>query len=122
MYDRILGEGRTGVCMIGKDHTSKKCFAVKKSKPKIIDLMMKECAVLSHLKPHSHIISFLGAVIDNQDSLLECSKMFMELAESKYNLILCYYKPYCCFRSSLFRNLKVRSHKIECSAIKSQTR
>ena len=73
--------------MFGKDHTSEQPFAMKRNKEggeSIIDSMKAECFVLSRLKPHDNVISFLGAVIDEEDDnvlLPKVYKMFMELAD-----------------------------------------
>ena len=82
-----LGSGGFSTCIFGKDHTSEQPFAMKRNKEggeSIIDSMKAECFVLSRLKPHDNIISFLGAVIDEEDDnvlLPKVYKMFMELAD-----------------------------------------
>ena len=84
-----LGEGGFGTCVVGKDNTTEKLFAMKrnnKSDESIIDSIRSECFVLSRLSHHNHVIQFLGAVIDQEDNnvyLPRVCKMFMELADSK---------------------------------------
>lgn len=82
-----LGSGGFGTCMYGKDNSTEQPFALKRNKEmseSIIDSMRTECFVLSRLKPHDHVIRFLGAVIDEEENnvmLPKVCKMFLELAD-----------------------------------------
>lgn len=85
--DTPLGVGGFGSIIYCRDLTSNQLFAVKRNNrpdESSIDSIHTEASLLSRLGLHSNVIQMYGAVIDEQESEFQPTKVYklmMELAE-----------------------------------------
>ena len=90
--DVPLGSGGFGSILYCKDLTSNQLFAVKhniRADESVIESIHTEACLLSKLGLHNNVIQMYGAVIDEQDSDFQPTKVYklmMELAERKNNM------------------------------------